>query len=282
MTIALLDGDSFVYRGGFAAEKTYYVVVKDPTPEWIYPSVEKVEDYRAGMKYVKENGGVLYNRKEIEPLENCLQIVKTSIQNTLKVLKADDYRLYLSGRRNFRDDIYGDYKANRDSATRPKYFRDIRDYLLGQWQGVVCDGIEADDALGIDGISLGDRAVIVAQDKDLDQIPGRHYNWTTGEAYQVSAREGLTFFYEQLLSGDPTDNIPGIEGIGPVKAHKALVDCKSPQDMAKLVWSRYYEAFRDQCPDDSALRELIERNASLLWIQRKKDDRHPFWKHYGA
>lgn len=243
----------------------------------------KVDDYRAGVAELKRLDNPAYqlwSRKEVEPLENCLQIVKTGLTNTLKVLKANEYRLFLSGRKNFRDDIYPDYKSNRDGAARPKYFRDIRDYLVAEWSGRICDGIEADDAVGIYAMELKGNGIIVAQDKDLDQIPGRHYNWTTGEAYDVSVRGGLGFFYEQMLSGDPTDNIPGIEGIGPVKARKALSDVESPKEAARRVWRMYYdnrEAFGFH--DDEDQRKFLDRNAHLLWIQRKKDDKHPFWKH---
>jgi hypothetical protein len=205
--IAILDGDAWVYRCGGAAEHTYYLVEAQG-------DLHKFDDYRAAMKFIKEGKAagfgdcVLWSRKEIEPLENCLQMVKTSLENTLDVLGTKEYRLYLGGRRNFRSDLYPDYKANRDSTPKPKYYRDIRDYLVGKWGGVVCEGFEADDAVAIDAIQLGpDRSIIVAVDKDLDQVPGVHYNWTDGRTYTVNAREGLTFFYEQMLSGDDTDNI---------------------------------------------------------------------------
>lgn len=279
--VAILDGDGWVYRCGGAAEHTFYVVVdKKNEVQPVY-----FDNYRDAEKYRKGGGSdlVLFSRKEIEPKENCLQMVKTSLENTLNVLGTNKYKLYLGGRKNFRHDIFRDYKANRDSTPKPKYYRDIRDYLVEQWGGIVCEGIEADDAVGIDAIALGpDKSVIVSTDKDLNQIPGNHYDWTEGRSYTVSAREGLTFFYEQMLMGDDTDNIPGIDGIGPVKAKRAFVDCKSPQDMARVVWSAYYEA-REQFgfSDDDQQTEFLDRNAKLLWIQRRKDDKHPFWKHFG-
>jgi len=280
--IAILDGDAWVYRCGGAAEHTYYLLERWSGENQDQLGVYPFDNYRDAVKRQKEIGGTLWSRKEIEPLENCLQMVKTSLENTLDVLGIKDYRLYLGGRKNFRSDLYGDYKANRDSTPKPKYYRDIRDYLVGKWNGIVCEGIEADDAVAIDAIQFGpDRAVIVAVDKDLDQIPGVHYNWTDGRSYTVSPREGLRFFYEQLLSGDTTDNIPGLPGIGPARATKALADCETPKAVARQVWQMYYER-RDVLgiSDDDAQRKLIDRNASLLWIKRRIDDTHPFWKHY--
>ncbi len=275
--VAILDGDGWVYRCGGAAEHNFYLVF-DETGKNLPADFD---NYRDAMKHKKEHGGTLWTRKEIEPLENCLQMVKTSLENTLNVLGTNKYKLYLGGRNNFRLDLFRDYKANRDSTPKPKYYRDIRDYLVGKWDGIVCEGIEADDAVGIDAVALGSNAIIVSTDKDLDQIPGDHFDWTEGKAYTVSAREGITFFYEQMLSGDSTDNIPGIDGIGPVKAKRALVGAKSPKDCARVVYDMHMERFRADHPDsnEAAFRQMIDRNATLLWIQRKKNDQHPFWKH---
>lgn len=277
-TVAVIDGDAWVYRCGGAAEHTFYMVeTGNPGNNHQFSNYDNYRDAMKFAKERKEEEPVVWSRKEIEPLENCLQMVKTSLENTLNVLGTKEYRLYLGGRRNFRDDLFADYKANRDAAPKPKYYRDIRDYLVREWDARICDGIEADDAVAIDAISLGpDRSIIVAVDKDLDQVPGRHYNWVDGKEYRVSTREGLTFFYEQMLSGDTTDNIPGIDGIGPVKARKALAACTTPQECARTVRAAYEGKDWGMSVD-----EALDRNAALLWIQRKKDDKHPFWKHFG-
>lgn len=266
---ALLDGDAWVYRCGFAAEKTEYLVEHGGSAQSyaVYSSAKEAK--------ADKNGIQIWSRKEIEPVENCLQTVKTSLENTLDVLGNPDYKLFLSGRRNFRDDIFPDYKANRDGSSKPRYYRAIRDYLVSQWGGRVVEGIEADDAIGIAASDSGWSSIIVAVDKDLDQLPGLHYNWVKGHTYNRTASEGMKFFYEQLLSGDPTDNIPGIEGIGPVRAAKQLADCKTPQECARSVFDAYKQEYGDNAEP------VTERNASLVWIKRDKDLSHPFWRHLG-
>jgi len=271
MKLALLDGDSWVYRCGFAAEKTRYVVIDGDQDDGKFWLVGRYDSHKEAKE---ANQGIIYSRKDYEPLENCLQTVKTSLENTLNVLGVETYKLYISGRGNFRESVFPEYKANRETLGKPKYYRDIRDYLVRQWNAQIVDGMEADDALGIEGMA-NPESIIVSVDKDLDQIPGHHYNWVTGENYIVSKRDGLRFFYEQLLSGDPTDNVPGITGIGPVKARKALESCATPKECAQTVLKMYEQAF----PAGTQFDELISRNAELLWIKRTKDDGHPFWRH---
>ena len=274
--IALLDGDSWVYRCAAAAEKTYYLVtlsgISDSGP---FAHGNLYDNYRDAKKEADNIDCTIWSRKEIEPLENCLQMVKSSLENTLNVLGISDYRLYISGRGNFRSELFPDYKANRETVAKPKYYRDVREYLVRNWGAVVVNGMEADDAIGIDATELGQRSIVVGVDKDLNQIPGNHYDWVLGEQYTVSAKQGMTFFYEQLLSGDPTDNIKGLDGIGPVRAKKALFDARSPREMAQLAYDLYAEQL-GHAPDAT-----LDLNATLLWIKRKKSDSHPLWRHLG-
>jgi 5'-3' exonuclease len=275
MTLALLDGDAWTYRCGFAAEKTKYLVTMfeadDPT---IYTT--KFDSAKEAKEYATAHANTeIWTRKEYEPVENCLQMVKTSLENTLSVLGTDKFRLFLAGRGNFREDIFPDYKANRDGIAKPRYYRDIRNYLVSQWNAELVNEMEADDAIGIAATQLGASAVIVAVDKDLNQIPGSHYNWVTGKTYQTSIKDGMTFFYEQLLSGDPTDNIPGLNGIGAKRAKEALGSAANPQECAAICYAMYRKELGG--PPDS----IIDRNAKLLWIWRKQNDIHPFWRHFG-
>jgi hypothetical protein len=269
--IGLLDLDSWVYRCGYAAEKTYYLV-DGLTGE--APEIDRYDNYKdAKARAAEHDTAVIWSRREIEPVDHCLQTVKTSLENTIDVLGLTDYTGYLSGRGNFRDDVFPDYKANRETLGKPKHYRAIRDYLIREWRAVLVDGMEADDAIRIAAKAASYDFVVVGVDKDLDQIVGDHYNWVTGESYTVSAKDSIRFFYEQLLSGDPTDNIPGIDGIGPVKAKKALAECKTPKECAETVFAMYRDAgFKD---------DVLERNATLVWIKRAKDDSHPLWRHLG-
>jgi 5'-3' exonuclease len=54
------------------------------------------------------------------------------------------------------------------------------------------------------------------------------------------------------------DNIPGLRGIGPVKAEKILKDCKNERQLFAAV----LESYEDNL-------ELLTERAQLLWIRRK-------------
>jgi 5'-3' exonuclease len=182
--------------------------------------------------------------------------VNEMIENTLAEVEASEYKLFLTSPDNFRKHIYPEYKANR-TATKPKHLQFLRDYLVESWQGTVAEKMEADDYLGI---NQHESSIICSIDKDLLQVPGKHYNFVKKEFYEVDEETGSRNFYTQLLTGDTSDNIKGIAGIGPVKAKKALADSFTEQEMFSVV--------RDMYKND----EWMIMNGRCLHILRSLDD----------
>jgi DNA polymerase-1 len=83
------------------------------------------------------------------------------------------------------------------------------------------------------------KAIAVTIDKDLRSVPGWHWNPDKEEA-PVLVDEALADrnFYTQWLTGDSTDNVPGIWKLGPKKA-AALLDSTPPQNWPALVLATY-------------------------------------------
>lgn len=183
-----------------------------------------------------------------------------SYVSTIIALSSDfeDYRLYLTGRTNYRNEIAttAPYKGNR-TKEKPLHIDFIRAALEGEWGAMVAEGQEADDAIAIDATALGDDCIICSVDKDFDQVPGWHYNFVKKEKYYVTPEEGLLFFYRQILMGDRIDNIIGINGIGDKKS-LALLEGLTEQEMY------------DKCVELHESEERVIENAQLLWLRREE------------
>jgi DNA polymerase I len=260
---ALIDGDILVYRCGFAAEKTHYCTTDKAT----YQLFDAHKDIPKDTP--KHH---IWSRKEVEPVENALAGVDASIEYILRNTGATDYEIYLSGKRSFREEIAvtRPYKGNRDGIAKPVHYTAIRGHLVSRHGARVSDGdLEADDFLGIRLTALGSSGVCVSIDKDLLQIPGRHYNWVTGEHELVDARGGHLALGYQIISGDPTDNVPGLAGFGEAKARKVLTGCPNPQDMLDRIRTLYLDQFRG---DVQASKRYFEEQGSLVYILKTPDD----------
>jgi 5'-3' exonuclease len=171
--------------------------------------------YRVG--YTTENDDFAIARWRLDEMLDGI-LIDTS---------ADEYRVYLSDSldNNFRKEFYPEYKANR-TLPKPKHYEALKEYIIKEWGAIIALEQEADDALGIDQDKTGKTSVICSIDKDLLQIPGRHWNFVRKEHNEVSPDMGLKTFYRQLLVGDTSDNIKGVKGIGPIKAERILLPLK--------------------------------------------------------
>lgn len=177
------------------------------------------------------------------------------MRDLLEVTEATEYKAFLTGKNNFRKKINPEYKAQRKDKELPIWLNDCRQYLQSEWNTYVVNGYEADDALGMNQDSM---SIICTIDKDLDMIPGKHYNWLRGELYEISEIDALRNFYKQLLIGDKSDNIFGIPGIGKVKADKLISPLETEEEMYNVVKKLYKDDVR------------LCMNMECLWIWRNE------------
>lgn len=219
-------------------------------------------------------------RCEDEPLNYCLSTVKKFIQKVVRDSGADDYVICLTGSDNFRKKTatLQPYKGNR-KAPKPKWHGEIRKYLEDNHPCVISHTAEADDTMG-EMITLYPSDILATIDKDLDMIPGWHYNWMKKTKYLVQEEEGDLFFGIQMLTGDATDNIPGLYKMTGQKASKALkaIVIQAYEDggfvhMMASIKHIYLEAQDDhpECrvrTEGLYIPDVINEIGDLLWIRR--------------
>ena len=141
--------------------------------------------------------------------------------------------------KTFRDDWYGDYKANRSpmpddlrSQVAPIY-EVVR--LLG-WPVMVVPGVEADDVIGTlakTAAQQGIEVIVSSGDKDMSQLVDAHItiidtmNGKKRDVAGVTAEFGVPphlMVDYQTLVGDTVDNVPGVAKVGPKTAAKWLLE----------------------------------------------------------
>lgn len=143
----------------------------------------------------------------------------------------------ISDKRNFRYDVYPEYKANRKGKPRPKNLALASEIMAQNHPTVMRERLEADDLIGL-GMSSG-MAVGVSLDKDLMSCPG--WFWNPDKMCFptiITEEEADAWFYKQWLMGDSTDNIPGAWKVGKVKATK-IVEENLPQNRLAAVLKEY-------------------------------------------
>lgn len=272
-----IDGDVLVYHSAFAAQKTRYTY-KGQTFEDAETAKLFCEEANLDYRQLRKDGEIA-DYVEVFDEATAKMMLRQNIDRVLRAVGTNDHDIILSGKDNFRFRIAKTkgYKANREDVPKPVHYGFVR-RTLESWGAEVVEGIEADDAIGI---AMGqDRTACLATiDKDLNQIPGRHYDWNKGIKYVVSEPDALWFFHRQMLTGDSTDNIPGVPGWGEKKANLAMEPYR--RCSAREGWDKVREVyisgpfeFKDgtKTPDD--FEEYLAEQGGLLWLMRRPDE---FW-----
>ncbi len=134
-----------------------------------------------------------------------------------------------AGRKSFRTEIFPEYKAHRppppeDLAIQMPYFRKIVDGM--NWPVLAVPGVEADDVIATlvtQARARGWEAVVYSADKDLMQLVGEGVTMIDALRATTYTREEVIKKFgvppEQVadflaLTGDTSDNIPGLSGVG--------------------------------------------------------------------
>lgn len=248
---ALIDGDLILYAACHAVQTRMYIGY-DENNNPIACSPRKKE--------LPECESVIFHTMiDEDGYRDACEIIDTQIQDILKAVETTDCTIYLSGSNNFRKEVYPEYKANR--PPKPILYEALKDYMYNLYGVCIVEGQEADDAMGI---AQTDDTIICSYDKDMLMIPGRHYRFDRDEFLTITEEEGDINFYKQLLTGDRTDNIPGLKGVGPKTAAKILEGCNDELDMYHAVVEEYF--------DRGVPTEEIIRNARLLYIRREEGE----------
>jgi len=221
------------------------------------------------------------------------------LNNILEAVEADSHQLYVTGPGNYRESVatIKPYKGHRPSE-KPYWHEHLKKFLIAHRGAELIEGKEADDALGIyqsTGVDMAKsryssyieddpieeemlgsfdesnwlaETVICSQDKDLHMIPGWHYSWPVGnrpakELWWQDEQSAIRCFFSQLLTGDSTDNIPGLFGVGGSSTLvKRLSSYTTELEMYISVAEEYEKRF------GSYWRQFLTENAQLLWILR--------------
>ena len=187
-----------------------------------------------------------------------------------------DYMVFTYDRKepSFRKNLYAEYKANRtampdDLAVQIPYIKKLADYL--GIPALEVPDYEADDIIGTLvhlGLKHHHEVVIVSGDKDFGQLIQKHvvlFDTMKDVKYDeagVLEKWGVRpdqFIDYLAIMGDSSDNVPGVDGIGPKGAQKLMQQYKSLEDVYAHI---------DQV-EPKGIREKLIRSKDNAFLSKK-------------
>lgn len=231
--LALVDADTMIYQAAALIQKspvtTTHKINKRYVKTW-----DNITAFRTWLKtdeargYLEEHFEVTKEVILTEPLEHAYHILKLQIEKVATKEWCSGLHLYVGGKGNYRKEYATilPYKGNR--GEKPLAFYDVLSFFMEEYRDYItmCNGEEAEDGVAYAAWPVYMKAkakrdreamdvVICHVDKDLNQIPGWHYNYGKDEdIFWLTDVEAGVHFWWQMLKGDPTDCIAGLQGIG--------------------------------------------------------------------
>jgi len=189
--------------------------------------------------------------------------------------------IFDAGRKTFRNELYPEYKANRDECPpelvqQMPYFRELSKAI--GLPVLEAPGYEADDiiaTLTAKLVAQNKDVVIVSGDKDLMQLVNEHVTiWDTMKDKRYKAPEVVEKFgvgpaqvTEVLaLTGDTSDNVPGVDGVGPKTAAQLIVKYNDVEGVISNI-----EGIKNdtEIRNRKKIAETIEANLDQLRLSRR-------------
>ncbi|MCK4553718.1 DNA polymerase I [Candidatus Parcubacteria bacterium] len=190
-------------------------------------------------------------------LVNAVYGFTTVLLKAIREFKPDYVALTLDkAAPTFRHIEYKEYKATRKKAPQSLYDQFDRIRQIAQAFNIPIyekDGFEADDLIGTIAVKVDNNVekIIVTGDLDTLQLVNDHvkvYTMKRGltdsmiyDKKAVKQRYGLTpeqMIDYKALRGDPSDNIPGVRGIGEKTAVELLQNFKTLENVYKNIDSK--------------------------------------------
>ena len=224
------------------------------------------------MKYYYDADALVYVASwGDKTLEEALEKLDNSIQSVLATLWAheDDVTFVVKGKNNFRHVIYPEYKSHRKSEEDPekKAIMDaVYDRLLTKYKAIKANGEEADDVVAY--LALANNGTVISPDKDLRTVPVPIYNPQKDEHYPLDVDGADLMLHLQILTGDSTDGIPGIKGIGIKKAEKILLMVPANKRLLTVK-----EAYRTLSKEYDWM-SYCQLMTDLIYIRQRPNERY--------
>jgi 5'-3' exonuclease len=216
---------------------------------------------------------ILYQIAHMQPSPAlCRKALDDKLKEIMTNTGSIGGAVFIKGKDNFRYQVDAAYKGNRKDTIEPEVKDRIEElYEYSKDFAIQSDNGEADDYCGIAAeLALQDnkRYVVCHIDKDLDCIPGWHYNFRKDTMYYVEPEDGYRFLMMQVLTGDATDNIQGLRGVGPKTAEKLINGVPN-----NLLWQKVIDIWKEKCGDN--WEPLFLKCANCIYIRETDDDLKP-------
>ena len=281
---AIVDGDLLVYPAAASAQKTIYVA-KDQEDNVIaeFESASEFKNWKESVEFLGMDMDHFYEGDlddvvrdsyvRVDDFSVAKRNFKSMLKDWLYRAGVEDCEVYLSpqqGLENFRHTVSlrKVYKGNRGEQEKPEHLEELRKWAFKQpyVKRARTAGFETDDVVCGKGQKLGEKGVVIQNEKDGQQVVGcwifypdvheepifsdpNSVGWLDDSGKKIVGC-GWLWLLHQILTGDVADNYSGLDGCGDKKSFKTLSEYNNEPieklpDVVKDVIDLYRNKYGD-------------------------------------
>ena len=304
--LVICDLSYFLYFVIFGSASFFQKKYPQEAAYWIKP-VEEVDQKNLPNLLNCENFKKVLKRYVMKRLETIDQLTKANYQDEIDSADRIDIVFAVDDTltKNFRKDLYVEYKATRTISPKSYNIYAIKKYITDvifkeleleknyDYHMLMVEGAEADDVIACVCKNLAKdykRTILYASDKDFLQLEGIDQYNLFGQKVEPKLGDKLITPKEYLkckiLLGDGSDNISKVfSGVGPKKALKLVNDPESlkkklleDQNARKQFALNKKLISFDEIPEE--LEKHIVEKASQLLYENEVINKHVDFKDF--
>lgn len=311
--ILIIDGDLVAYRSAAAVEKRSIIA------KHIKSGRTKELNTRTELKELCKAKGITYDKADYEitdvqtpeDISHALYIVKNLVNNLKEQLQPDSIEMYIGSGETFRHrlPLPSPYKGNRADGLRPKLLKEVREYLMTQFNCSYVKTLETDDVITIrayEELAKGNIPILSTIDKDAQQTQGvivKNFAEGSefdelqpiplvGELWKDKATikgNGLKFLAYQTCCSDLSDTYCAYElskvPYGPTKVFNVLKDLKTEQGILRAMVEQFQLLYPEVVhftdthgvPQSMNWNDLLCMYWKCAYMKRSWEDASYFW-----
>ena len=311
----VIDADFVPYTASFSVAKKRYHF-EDSTGQQVsqkFFTARKAKEWLAQESYDdfdEETIDLGYTRiatvtigTEEEALAQVDAIVKKLRLTYPKSIKEEEFWITKQGTTKLKDtftDSEFKYQFNREGVARPEHWQACRAYFESlPFVKTAPAHAEADNIVIIRGEKLGEKGVVISQDKDIGTMYKGlfvHLNKTYKDLYAKEMTTlgelwldknkvrgcGYKYLAVQISAGDICDGVKGIDGFGLKGAYNLFNELTNVNDVTEALVKLYEDTFPDGHkytdwkgkPQHKTAQEMLHLDASFVYMERSSKDRY--------
>lgn len=295
--VLVIDMDTLIFRVASACQKNYIKVTNKEGKSKDFKHRTEFKEYCSERSWAFEDF-TIEDMVEAEPVQNCLAVLKKSVEKLKRDFEIDYVEMYHGGEGNFRLSLplIEKYKGQRNPI-KPVHLKDCIEYAEKHLGSKKICGVETDDIVQMRWLDITEQEDVTCYlgtvDKDAKQVfqsqkvfkiinlasyKVEEFEGGVGKLYLNARQEvkgdGLIWLLFQVMQGDPIDNYAQKKHFKKRYGEKSFIKDFGNLSTPKEILTKFVEVTKRLLPERVVYTAWDGTEVDMSWLETQE----LFWR----